>query len=275
MLEKIETATIEPAPYPHVIIPDFMPDDYYRALLSKIPPASDYTPAHYAGTEDEDGLEKPDNYNEHGLVYDRLADHPFLAELDAFFTSRVFASALLDKFSVGLWRLLGDSPIPRIKYPFFKLTNLFSSVYGLHKDLSGYQISPHPDNRKKIVTWLFYLPEDDRCADLGMGTYLCVPKPGVTRRDLEQGRIGSHDWYDWRLFDIAREARMTANTFFCFAPNRDTYHAVRLDIPEDFPVQERDVFRGFVCVGLSKSNFTKAIPASDRSPRSADPDKLS
>ena len=41
----------------------------------------------------------------------------------------------------------------------------------LYKDSDGYQIKPHPDARKKVVTMQLYCPADDKQADLGTTLY--------------------------------------------------------------------------------------------------------
>lgn len=41
----------------------------------------------------------------------------------------------------------------------------------LLRDFDGYRIKPHPDGQPRVVTLMFYLPEDDSRPDLGTSVY--------------------------------------------------------------------------------------------------------
>lgn len=46
-----------------------------------------------------------------------------------------------------------------------------TAVVRLFRDFSGYKIAPHPDSSKKLCTVQFYLPKNDRQAELGTSFY--------------------------------------------------------------------------------------------------------
>ena len=62
-------------------------------------------------------------------------------------------------------------------------------------------------------------------------------------------------WYQWELFDVAKVVKAVPNSLLAFAPNELSYHAVKLDIPEDSMVKERTVLRGFIRSGSEQQNF--------------------
>ena len=63
---------------------------------------------------------------------------------------------------------------------------------------------------------------------------------GLTQKD---------PWLSWDKFEIVKTAEAKPNSLFVFAPNSRSFHAVRMDIPRDHPVQERQTLRGFIRSG--------------------------
>merc|ERR1740117_2388077 len=92
-------------------------------------------------------------------------------------------------------------------------------------DPPGYEINPHPDRPDKLITFLFYLPDDDRLRDTNAGTKLMVPNQlchsvglcnltdSGSNRDPRLGK-----WFSWDLFKVARESPFEANSaWLCHA----------------------------------------------------------
>ncbi len=284
-LYRIEQATIQPDPFPHIIIEKLFPDHYYRSLLDNFPARAHFQEVTYPGTGFGQGAF---HYHDYGLSCLDFSEHPFFCDLSAFFQSEQFSRVLLDKFSQQLPN--GFTPIPAQKHRFFKdgATD-FTSVRDLQIDLPGYEAAPHPDIEQKIVTYQFFLVEDDSLRDYG--THLCKPKNGKTTarrskladvtgwllmrvarmlrvhhsgayRRLERSAVGlqlgvgdTHNWMPWELFDVVKVAPALPNHFLAFAPNDRSYHAVRLNIPLDYPRQERPVIRGFIRSGRNTRNW--------------------
>src|SRR5690606_16679427 len=78
--------------------------------------------------------------------------------------SREFQTALFGKLSVGLARRFG---VPRDQTAGIQAT----PQPALYRDLPGYEITPHPDTRRKIVTMQLFLPRDDARPYLGTCLY--------------------------------------------------------------------------------------------------------
>lgn len=181
---------------------------------------------------------------------------------------------MLTKFSApGSWGSRG-SAIPPEKHIYFRNgCHNYTSVFDLHRDIAGYEISPHPDVPSKILTYLFYLTPSDELRQFG--TLLCKPKPGIQVKIAGAGRsplmarvhalkllVGGHyglaqkdEWFPWESFDIAKVAEARPNALLVFSPNADSYHAVRLNIPADHPLQQRQTLRGFVRAGHNSTNY--------------------
>lgn len=284
--EKIQNTGIQEDPYPHIIIDEIFPPDFYRNMLNQFPSREHFKKVSYPGTGY--GKRAP-NYHDYGYACIDIPKDSLLHEVQQFLRSSDFTRPLLEKFSQANAR--GETPIPKDKHVFFKggATD-FNSVFDLHLDLPGYMIPPHADVSSKIVTFQFYLTEDASLRDYG--TILCKPKNG--QRTVNRSRINSSigklitrcaamigmsgdrfhrfahspmgvkfgvgdaaNWIPWELLDIVKIAPALPNHFLAFAPNDHTYHAVQLDIPSDNPIQERRVIRGFIRSGRDSKNWIK------------------
>lgn len=87
----------------------------------------------------------------------------------------------------------------------------------LVRDLPGYQIPPHTDSLKKVITVLIYLPEDDSFQ--GEGTSIYEPK--------EKGftcKTGRH--YDFKDFNKVKTMPFKPNSAFIFARTDNSFHGV-------------------------------------------------
>lgn len=246
VLDAIRRAQIVQDPFPHIFIERIFPDDVYAKVVHALPPASAFTRADYAGTARWKSVRRSNARNEYGLIYPDADRVPAFAEVTAFVRSDVFARALLEKFSAAGSRGPG-SAIPADKHEYFTDgATRYELLVDLYRDLPGYEIPPHPDAHPKIVTFLFYLSPDASLAPYG--TLLCRRRDGVRQEDLQSSDATAEyqNWYKWELFEVARTAPALPNSFLCFAPNEISYHAVRLDIPPEHPIQDRPVLRGFI-----------------------------
>ena len=271
--EKIKAEPIAHEPFPHIYISEVFPSEYYEAILNRIATVGKFVPALYPGVAVD---LKAENFRDHGLTCQNLDEDEELSHLYKFLKSERFSRVLLDKFSASnSWGMRG-SAIPDDKHVYFANGRSdFTTVFDLHKDLPGYEISPHPDIPSKIVTFLFYLTRDDRLREFG--TLLCTPTPrakleGALGAPHSRGYsllertvnsvmrspygFGQRDgWFPWDMFRIAKVAEALPNSLLVFAPNSDSYHAVRMNIPAEHPVQERLTLRGFIRSGANSQNY--------------------
>jgi len=206
---KIEEFELIEYPYPHILITNVLPDEFYRRLLDNIPDVSEFEiNKRYPGR----GVDGKVNT----LVFDDFKSEPWKSFADNI-CSKEFSDLLLVKFGVN--------------------KEGYSSFY-LHKDLDGFEISPHTDIISKLVTYLLYLPENDKYKDK-LGTYLCVSKDAT----LEQ-QSGTH--HPWDQFELVKKTEYAPNVFFAFAPNNRSFHGVKAEIDKDEEIQQRNTLRGFV-----------------------------
>jgi hypothetical protein len=155
---SIEAAEYFSTPFPHIVFRDFFPAAVYRDLLRNIP-REGYDPITGSGTRMALRL--------YGENVDRI--EPELRGLWAaasdVLTSKRLEDAIRIKLHDGLKiRARGD----KLGGP-HELTLVAKPV--LYRDTDGYQIKPHPDTRKKVVTMQLYCPEDASREALGTTLY--------------------------------------------------------------------------------------------------------
>ncbi len=210
VIKKINDAPIIETPYKHIMISDIFPDEFYDTLLDHIPSTSTYT------LKPKYGGKQTMTLNDFDILDDEKK--LFWEQIYAFLRSGDFANILLKKFNVS--------------------KNGVSDLF-LHKDLENFEIRPHCDVFSKLITYMFYLPKDSSLPQLG--TQMLVPNDGYVKASGEDER--KHQ--DWENFTTVKIAEYIPNSFFAFAPNENSFHAIKVNFPEN-STKERDTIRGFV-----------------------------
>ena len=122
----------------------------------------------------------------------------------------------------------------------------------LFRETEGFEIPPHPDTRKKVVTMHFYLPADDSQIDLGTGLY---------RHKLT---LPFGDWK--RRFEKVKQFPFKANSAYAFVVNntigKRSWHGreklpsgagVRNTLLNTFYEEQREGYHGYLGAGLTKA----------------------
>ena len=145
-------------PFPHIVFNDFFPADFYRKLVGSLP-ANGYDPIIDTGTRMALRL-----YGENVEKIDPELRSTWKM-VSAVLTSKELEKAIRIKLRDGLViRARGD----RVARP-EDLALVARPV--IYKDSDGYQIKPHPDTRKKVVTMQLYCPSDGAQKALGTTLY--------------------------------------------------------------------------------------------------------
>ena len=187
-------------PFPHLVFPGFFPEDVYRRLLKSWPDLDRYVDLNGARTRKQYTLwdqrvEAGDP--ERTALWRTVSDALSAPEIQA---------ALRERLKKGLeMRSKGSGdgwPVPMYPQPV------------LYADFDGYAIKPHPDTRRKVLTMLIYMPEDESQRELGTTVYKISPM-GV---------------FAWKTYGLVKE-KTTAflpNAGFAFAvihPAHSLLHA--------------------------------------------------
>ncbi len=210
----LRNAKVNTWPFRHAVVRPIFPAWYYQDMLANFPPDDAFKPLNKYHpdrgavflTDRGDGT---DDLN----TLDAACGDFWKGFIESFGTDR-FRAALLD-------RIGGESYVDRY------LSRSRALVH-LSLDRCGYQIAPHTDVAKKIVTAVFYLPDVGDFSNEAFGTSVLVQKPGAEGMNAQ----------DWNRYNIAYTAPFIANTLFTFAVGTNSWHAVK---PVDKPVRRRSV----------------------------------
>ncbi|PWJ83991.1 hypothetical protein C7441_107152 [Pseudaminobacter salicylatoxidans] len=155
---SIEAADRFSKPFPHIFFRNFFPKDFYADMIKSIP-TEGYDPIKDNGTRMAlrlygDNVDKVD-----------ASVREMWAAVSAMLTSSEVENAIRNQLHEGLEiRARGD----KVAGP--DALRLVAKPV-LYRDKDGYQIKPHPDTRKKVVTMQLYCPADESQHDLGTTLY--------------------------------------------------------------------------------------------------------
>jgi hypothetical protein len=159
---KIANANIRPYPYPHFFIESLFPEPFYQELLSFLPETACYQKlsetGKTSGTYDKRYIFP---LEEEEFAKLSLPDLFFWQKFAFYLNHPVFINLLIEKFKKEI--------LARFDRHFSSLK--FLSVAELIRDYQYYSIGPHTDHPARVVTLLFYLPQDDQKRHLGTSLY--------------------------------------------------------------------------------------------------------
>jgi hypothetical protein len=155
---SINAAEHSALPFPYIIFRDFFPTDFYNDLIRTMP-RKGYDPITGSGSRMALRL-----YGDHiGQIEPQLQS--MWAAVSTMLTSKEVEQAIRIKLHDGLEiRAKGD------KVAAAEDLKLVAKPV-LYEDRDGYQIKPHPDTRKKVVTMQLYCPPDAAQENLGTTLY--------------------------------------------------------------------------------------------------------
>ncbi|WP_137181445.1 hypothetical protein [Roseomonas sp. AR75] len=239
LLDKVRQAPFETEPFKHVYITDFFSrDDFARIVADpqiKLRPAKDdrdlvntlhaagYKEISFPGTTTDvetylawhnSGARQTGVNNENcegfGVTMRLKQPQPgsILADLDRFMRTRAFWSVLADKFGIDLDDVTPDS--------------------GIQKYLDGYEISPHPDIRRKALTFMININPAEDSENIEYHTHYMRFKPehDHIRVKWRDETDKEREWVPWSNCETIRLQRPN-NSIVIFHPTEETLHAVR------------------------------------------------
>lgn len=236
LIEKIETQDFDTLPFKHIYIENFFSKEHFDEIISSkeisSPTANNdkelidgllergFKPIPFPGCVTD--IEKYIGWHQQG----KSASHhtacegfgmalrlyefqsTILQELNHFLASEEFNRAIATKFGVNFDDCVSDG--------------------GIQKYLDGYEISPHPDVRKKAATFMVNINPSNRSEENNHHThYLKLKKSFAYVGEFWDGNENiDRAWVPWTWADTIKQQKKN-NSIVLFSPSNDTLHGVK------------------------------------------------
>ena len=229
LLYKVANAPIQMFPYPHILVHDVFPEEFYLALRQHLPPGNVYKTLKALGRV-------TGNYADARVVLP-LTD-PEVGALDEPYRSfwndtkewllgGPFGQLMLKKFG------------PLLAQRFENLAALqYRHEALIVQDHTNYSLGPHTDSPSKILSFLFYLPADDTRPHLGTSMYV----PNDASFTCPGGLHHKFEGFQ-RLLTMP----YVKNTLFAFMKTSTAFHGVE-------PISESNVERALLLYDIRVAN---------------------
>jgi hypothetical protein len=238
LIDRVQSADIATEPFHHIYIEDFFSDEDFAEIVSA--PEVNLTPA----TSDEDLFEKLFGagykiINFPGSITDR---EKYLRWRKDGKRARATKDARTEGFGVTLRLMeprtgilselrdfIGSEAFNRVIADRFGIDyRAVSADNGIQKYLDGYEISPHPDIRKKAATFMVNINSGENSEARNHHTHYMRFKD---RYQYLQDFWASNDdmdrcWVPWDWCETVTQ-QTANNSIVIFSPSHDTMHAVK------------------------------------------------
>lgn len=236
--EKIKNAEFKEDPFKHVFIEDFLKQEHLDIILSdkqihfdeaknteeliETLHKKDYKVQNFPGctTDLEEYLH---HYNNDSFPHGRKGT-PIESYGVTFRLSRI-----KNEFIKELTEYLNDKEFKKTLEEKFEIKKQTRIITAIQKNLSHYEISPHPDVREKQLTYLLNINKDDTVENQPVHTNLLRFKPeweyikDYWKTNFEKNTT----WVPWDWCET-RFVTNKNNSIVLFKPSVDTLHAVRM-----------------------------------------------
>jgi hypothetical protein len=220
VIYQIANAPLREYPYAHIYIENIFPPDFYAQLRAHWPGPSALTSLAESGRVPKGAY--PERFvvpfTPAGIARMNPDHRDFWTQFADWLLAGRFITVMIDKFERHVKLRFGEDFHRRCS---FEVDSL------VVRDLTNYSIGPHTDLPHRLLSMLFYCPDDDRYSHLGTSLY--VPRdPGFRCKG------GPH--YPHRHFDKVKTMAYKANSLFAFVKNNHSFHGVE-------PISDQNVQR--------------------------------
>lgn len=221
---RIEEADLITDPYPHFIVSNFFPDEFYKQMLLHRLDDEQFDSLAATGRAAGDMVK-----NRYILRLDKNALPKFKSPQREFWTQ---FSSIVNSYDIlnALVSRYHHILVQTGRISESKTLNVYPENL-LVRDRTNYAIGPHSDAPHRLLSMLVYLPPDDSLIDLGTSVYR--PKDPNFRCEG-----GPH--YNFESFDRVKTAPFLPNTAFCFLKTNNSFHGVE-------PITKVDIVRDSLC----------------------------
>lgn len=229
VLYQIANAPVREYPYAHIYVENVFPDDFYAELRANWPDSSSLVSLADTGRVSKGA------YRERFIMpftredIAKLNDdrRPFWNEFGGWLITQRFLTAMIDKFEPYAKERFGD--------------DLYQCGFAadalIVRDVTNYKLGPHTDAPHRLLSMLFYCPDDDALKQLGTSIY--VPSDPAFRCEG-----GPH--YPHANFHKVRTMEYKRNSLFAFIKSDRSFHGVE-------PIGEPGVLRDILLYDIRVS----------------------
>jgi hypothetical protein len=215
---QIANAPVRPYPFPHFYVRPVFPEPFYQELLEHLPPTDIMKRIGDAGTvgqrDDMTGAVSSGNQQPRWITdVATIEEHEESSgrgdtwrKFSTWLLADDFRDLLMQKFSVGISERFG--PGSRLR------TEVEARFV---RDFTNYSIGPHTDTPRKLMSLLFYLPQDERLSHAGTSVY--VPQDPSFRCE-------GTTWYKFKSFRKVATMGFAPNALFAFLKTDRSFHGV-------------------------------------------------
>lgn len=206
-------------PYAHIYVDNVFPEDFYSQLRINWPSSSSLVCLGDTGRVPKGAYPErfilPFSQTEVQKLDEKRSE--FWLEFGNWFLDQRFMNAVIEKFEPSVRARFGET--------------MFNNYYGSEslvvRDLTNYSIGPHTDSPHRLLSMLFYCPDDDSRSHLGTSIY--VPND-------PDFRCAGGPHYPHHRFRKVKTMDYRRNSLFAFIKNDYSFHGVE-------PIGEQPVGR--------------------------------
>jgi hypothetical protein len=268
LIDKINDSTFTLDPFKFVYIEDFFTKDHFdritsckqinvpqfnstEEMCSELTNTYKYKPQPFPGctTSVQSYLEWYNNKD----IADKVANQDLLEGYGVAFRLKKYEDSILEElvefFNSNEWHNC-------IKQKFNK-TGETSVDTAIQKYVSGYEISPHPDIRRKCATYMININTAPEAEHLGLHTHFMTFKDDKKWIFDEWQHKQNKDtcWVPWD-WAVTQYEHSVNNSITMFAPDYNTLHAVKLDY-DHTKLQRTQVYGNLWYTGDSRPKVKK------------------
>jgi len=249
ILDKIDAADFSHTPFRHIEIKNFLSPEHFREIVSA--PQIDTTGARDTAELIETLLglgyriitfpgcvTSKEDYLEWFAGQSTKKIHAATEGFGMVFRLVPPAGSFLEEFDT----FFKSDALCELAYRKFGLSGAYYKDTGIQKYLHGYEISPHPDIRKKALTWMLNINPGADAERMNFHTHYVAFRPAWSfiqefwRNNPDVERC----WVPWDWCET-RKQQVENNSIVFFAPSDDTMHAVRADY-DHLPTQRTQYY---------------------------------
>jgi len=210
ILEKISLSKLGTKPFKYLCIDNFLKKDDYQKILNKLPVDKNWE------TKKTKSKSRRRSWQSQTYTFNHKKLN-FISELSSFLESDIFMNSLFKVFDINK------------KFPNGAAKTAWC------RDYDAFSISPHKDQDSKIISFLLYLPKDNK--NKQNGTQLLKPLKNTKNKG------DNHlQWYDFKKI---KDIEFVKNRFICWSVNSKSFHSVDVRFLRGDKNAYRDTVRGF------------------------------